>query len=382
MAPKILTADSSTPTGLAWRSNAPPLRNLFPNPSFESHYGMAHFLSNEYRDPHMTSLAGWRVYGNASLSVVDDPDFHGGKCIQMTFNADGADFRAWAPYPVMPWNPYATAVTQAVKASQNMTVATAHGDGAGITAGYVGMPVSAGVLTRIMSANTNNSNRREFGVGVSSSVSAGQWVRIGPMLWNHGNYSPGPGAPNYFYDGDSVDPDFSFAWTGAAGASSSTMAAQRFPEIPHPYAGFFSSQWAARGAGSLRILAKSYPVPIPVALVAGRTYTAMATARHVNANSGSFLYAGDMELRYNSVGQGRFPDTPGVYPQRIVFTAVDGAKLTLGGAGIGDIWWDNLLVVEGDYSGEYFDGDSPDDALYDYRWDGLPHSSTSARYEK
>lgn len=45
-------------------------------------------------------------------------------------------------------------------------------------------------------------------------------------------------------------------------------------------------------------------------------------------------------------------------------------------------WWDDLLVLDGAHSDSYFDGDSIDSELIDYRWDGAPNSSTSSKYTR
>ena len=41
-------------------------------------------------------------------------------------------------------------------------------------------------------------------------------------------------------------------------------------------------------------------------------------------------------------------------------------------AGNGDVWWDNFMLVKGEYTGPYRDGDSPG-----WVWNGTAHGSTS-----
>ena len=44
-----------------------------------------------------------------------------------------------------------------------------------------------------------------------------------------------------------------------------------------------------------------------------------------------------------------------------------------------EVYVDGLVVVNGEYSGGYFDGDTPDAGGYTYAWTGTPHASTSTR---
>lgn len=46
-------------------------------------------------------------------------------------------------------------------------------------------------------------------------------------------------------------------------------------------------------------------------------------------------------------------------------------------AGHGDVYWHSLLVAEAPEAVDYFDGDTPDDALRRYAWTGVPHASPS-----
>jgi hypothetical protein len=48
--------------------------------------------------------------------------------------------------------------------------------------------------------------------------------------------------------------------------------------------------------------------------------------------------------------------------------------------GGGDVWWDDLIMVQGTYTGDYFDGSSTNDD-YTFAWTtpASPHASTSTK---
>lgn len=142
-----------------------------------------------------------------------------------------------------------------------------------------------------------------------------------------------------------------------------------------------SSEWEKTGSRSLRVISKSsyqpsrcYTTLGNLGLEVGKTYTALITTRLESPQTGP-LYS--------------FPSIPEAFPYfvfnnvsgeqegRITFT-IDGVDVTLddeislynrGLVGAGDVWFDNFMVIEGDYSGTYFDGGtvSPDpDVIFDW----------------
>lgn len=196
-----------------------------------------------------------------------------------------------------------------------------------------------------------------------------------------------------FYGGGmkgGTDPDLTPSWTGAVGASASILTGTRVTTAPGGITTFAiqSKQWADSGTASLRVISRwayrgSGYVELAAAdgtLQRGKTYTAMVTVRKTTATP-------DFDIGYlYYVGAGASwrrafsPRTAGVHALRIVFTVADegGGYLRLyhgGQIGDPDVWFDNFTLIEGDYTGPPFSGDSPG-AI----WDGTPHASTSRRW--
>lgn len=64
----------------------------------------------------------------------------------------------------------------------------------------------------------------------------------------------------------------------------------------------------------------------------------------------------------------------------VVASAAAGETIRATGATsavFGPGWWDNLLIVEGDYTGPYFDGNSLDEDGFTFAWTDVENDSTS-----
>jgi hypothetical protein len=121
----------------------------------------------------------------------------------------------------------------------------------------------------------------------------------------------------------------------------------------------------------------------------GKTYTAMAVARLIAPLTGA-LKAGTPTIQafwkrsdggYSSKTSGIVPNTIGVSPQRVTFTIPEGAteafvRLYNGtNRTNGDVWYDNFMLVEGEYTGDYVDGSKPFS-----KWEGTANDSNSIGY--
>jgi hypothetical protein len=178
-----------------------------------------------------------------------------------------------------------------------------------------------------------------------------------------------------YFDGSTLPAgDFSHAWTGTANASASIRYA---PAVAgsgtvSASANVQSSEWASTGTKSLRVIAKpgdafvevNYPVS------PGRTYTAMLTTRVATpwtSDGTSALLASSSWGAYAYFWPGGTV-LQGVQTWRLTLT-IDPAdttthlKFILRPTSIpgeaGSLWYDNLLLVEGEYTGPYFDGSNP-----------------------
>jgi hypothetical protein len=201
-----------------------------------------------------------------------------------------------------------------------------------------------------------------------------------------------------YFDGDNalVDPDLTTVWTGTAHASTSEVRGVGV-------AGFNSSgtqaslkpiqstQWASSGSKSVRLISldaattpSGYIGVNNSSWIGGQTYTAMGRVRIAAAITGATRSESRcIQVRTDGgavvSATAQPPNLPGAYDQRLVFTMPTGSKdlrfYNGGVVGGGDVWWDNLMLVEGNYTGPYIDGTS-----YDCMWEGTAHASTSVGY--
>lgn len=196
------------------------------------------------------------------------------------------------------------------------------------------------------------------------------------------------------FGGDTPDDDtFTYAWTGAVDASTSTKTARKLT--------------STESLGSRRVFqaiddgGEAYGQATGIvsgdrrgvnyrdmALAPGTRYTVLTEMRH--ATGGAPAYVGTVDLGAGftttvgtvldgaTVGTDWTPvrariDTPPDAVSLVPFTAINSQDPY-------DVR--RTLVVEGDYNGPYFDGDSGDDLTsYTHEWLGVPHASASQRTE-
>lgn len=194
-----------------------------------------------------------------------------------------------------------------------------------------------------------------------------------------------------YFDGSTpASGDFTYIWTGTAHASTSQ---QRAPGVSQVSTGncwpIHSSEWSASGGKSLRLTGINQFNTSSALLVAplekGKTYTVLATRRLPAPLTGTLSsYAGSIISVQTGIGTFLSPSLPnvaGVAQARFTFKLDENSgawtlRLGHGGtAGSGDVWWDNVMIVEGTYTGDYVDGSKPFS-----KWNGTANASTSAGY--
>lgn len=206
-----------------------------------------------------------------------------------------------------------------------------------------------------------------------------------------------PSAAPHFDGSTPAAGDFNYAWQGTANASTSIMRGNGVATFAGGSGGgtafIQSSEWAASGTKSCRIIpgpnanADTYQNVPPGYTLPPGTYTIMATLRLPAAQTGTLDSASRARriVAYHSntsIMSPQAPNTPGVYPLRVTFKVTDGTvyqsfRLYNGAAfGGGDVWWDNIMLVEGDYQGGYID---PSQNLL-AKWEGAANASKSVGY--
>lgn len=231
---------------------------------------------------------------------------------------------------------------------------------------------------------------------LSSTAVAGDLQMTG--LLAEASDSPEPGS---YFDGDfqaDPDPDLTPSWTGTVGYSESVLTAPapaRTVPGTNAMRGWQSGAWSADREKSLRIRslydasnAGSYIGATGVTFTPGVTYTARAVVR-IEAPLVGPMRSERMKLQVRSGGtivasSNLPPNEAGEHEVSVTWVATENNTLRLYHGGTyqaGDVWFDNLTVVEGDRAAEYFDGDTipDDDELVRYLWTGAPDDSQSIR---
>lgn len=208
-----------------------------------------------------------------------------------------------------------------------------------------------------------------------------------------------------YFDG-SITPDTDLApvWIGTENNSASILYGTSLYGIASAANAFAicSSIWSSSGRWSLRLIPRSsssdsYPLlggdannGFTLGMQPGHSYTAIGRLRVTAPQTGTLqskartitAFWKKADGNYNSgVISQSAPNSQGVTTIRLTFTippdATEAFVRLYNGAsfGNGDVWWDDLALVEGSYTGPYLDGDMPGCI-----WRGVPHASTSVGY--
>lgn len=199
-----------------------------------------------------------------------------------------------------------------------------------------------------------------------------------------------------YFDGSfPASADFTYDWNG--GTANGAVSRQRATGLSifgggSNSASIQSSEWSISGTKSLRIHPNSPTSTgtqdtfayISMANLQPGIYTIMGTLRIVEPMTTTDTRARRI-LAYHS-GQyaqsAQAPNVPGIYPLRVTFKVLDGEAYqsfrAYHGASSGnpDVWWDNFMVVEGEYTGDYL---NPDKHVYS-KWVGTAGASQSVGY--
>ncbi|MFT3971693.1 MAG: carbohydrate binding domain-containing protein [Micropruina sp.] len=254
---------------------------------------------------------------------------------------------------------------------------------------------TAGVWTRYSFTFTPAANGY---LAVGNRINSTGWLATDTYDQSGVLIEAAPALGDYFDGANSPDPDLTPAWVGTAAASVSVLTA---PGCAGPSSGpygmktFQSGLWALSGAKSYRqsttqtsgervsMLAGGFATLM--GLTPGVTYTIMATCRIAKPLT-NLTPDQPVRLALRWLPSGRVYSDPvanevGVHSVRFVATlpaAATAAMIEANMWGAGDLWWDDLAIVEGVYDGPPFNGgtisDSPNRS---YAWVGTPNASAS-----
>ena len=265
---------------------------------------------------------------------------------------------------------------------------------------YIGSSTSAGTIAngswqRISVSRTMGASGTRAEVVVRNVQATAHTFYVDSVLLESGSVL------NSYFDGSyPAQGDFSYTWNGTADASTSQYQGASVNHVAST--GSFaiqSSKWKSNGSHSLRIIptATSNDVSsadlttfITSGLEPGKTYTVMAKVYRetLGTRVGSLSYQGFVGTTMTQNTIAEIPIAIDTHDVKITFTVannIEAAYLKIfnnQAVGGGDIWVDDFIIIEGEYDGTYFDGDS--DSTVGafpilYQWQGTPHDSTSIR---
>lgn len=207
--------------------------------------------------------------------------------------------------------------------------------------------------------------------------------------------------------GGFIDPDFTVAWSGAAGASTSTLSARQPSGFTdESIVRVHSTRWAKVGANAIRLIPNASGSASRIRVgtattttffLPGRTYRASAILRLEKPQSGTLdpLARAMLAAGINSAGTStrwaegaKAPNVAGEHKVALTWsvpaTAQQGGAFFLyngASVGNGEVWWDALIiedvtdVMPADDS--YFDGGFSPDGGKLPAWSGTPNASAS-----
>jgi len=187
---------------------------------------------------------------------------------------------------------------------------------------------------------------------------------------------------------EKYDQDLTPSWVGTANASASVLKGLFANTFASGNTPIYSTQWSKSGTSSMRIIS-TYPAngsgyaevatdTNPKGLVRGKTYTMSVVCRQIAVSSvAKFItFIGAPTVTKT------IPNVAGETTEVITFTVPNAGAWYLrlynnGARGAPDVWWDNIMIVEGIYTGSYADGSSTG-----WAWEGAANASASIGYGK
>jgi hypothetical protein len=373
--------------------------------------------TNLATNPQVTTTTGWGVGfagtgGTAASAQVDaNPIPQIAKAVRATWSVSPSTNVVYTQYG------RSSADDIPVTAGQQVTFSTyGRASWSGATAAInvvfwtaAGAFVSETNLQNSGSLAANTWVRRSFTATVPATatratirfVSSGTVPPVGGWLEQTGALAEVSSALSAYFDGGfSSNGDFHYRWSGSAGASTSIergVLANGSASVGGTSlsVSYLSREWASSGARSLRITPKSgnqgRAIVATISSTPNVPYTVMAKIRLSSPLGGSLASSSRTIQTFQSSGSivansQPAPNVAGVHNLALTFTPVSNSfevRLWNGAEpGQGDVWWDDLIVLSGTYTGSYFDGDTIDTSQVVYSWTGTANASTStAQYQ-
>ena len=371
------------------------LTNLATNPSFETASGVVATLTNLFNNPSgRRTLTGYT--GAPGTLVLEAPSL-----TRIDINAAAASNSAYIIVESM-----TIGGGKLLASTQYTFSASIYGDFTSVGV-FVGGAVTGGASTTIAAGafirssttfTTTATGSVVFYVLNRSAAAVGNKI-----AFRDAQVELGAVATSYLDGNTAATGDFTYAWTGTADASASEQQAVGVGSGFRVTA-IQSSEWFLSGRKSVRLIVApnttnpdTYYSPlgdggaIRGGLIAGGTFTVKAVLRlaapqtnasDIRARTIRIFYR-ESSGTYRAVDSPQAPNVAGEHSLSVTATIPVGAtesfiRLMNGTtSGNGDVWWDDLLVTQGAYTGPYFDGSARFADGRTTAWTGTADASTS-----
>lgn len=425
-APEGRFFDAGLDRGVLYPKKTPPLghvvaTNLLPFGSFEKPGVLTTVERNELWNPSGAVAGGWvAVNGTNHVMSTDTTVFHSrGSSRKSTVQAAGAGVVDLASINAVGQLSSAGASRTAVAAGQIVSAGLMIRPSRASAKGKVGLvfynasSVQVGAI--LYGSDTTLTSTGWTWVKISNKTvpaTATQVEVISSAFLSTGTAAAGDAV--WFdsavvqFEEDVLDPfdgstaasgEFVYEWAGGVDGSASLRRAILLSPtgLANGAVGIISTDWAQSGTKSLRIYSKKVAtggatINLKDYVTWGKQYTITATVR----KSPALSVAAKIEV--STVN-----NTPNMTPASVSSTLISGVEtlsLTFSlppknGASAAiqlflknnnsygtNVWFDNIIITEGPEVYPYFDGNTPDDDLYDYAWVGTALDSVSEKREK
>lgn len=400
---------ATNPSSEAAAASVEVWRNLATNPSFETAGSAVEVRRNFATRPRGFST-GWNAVGGTPEWGVTIPPLSGVTTANRATATGSSDLliacTGTGDNLVTAGDVVSLSIAARVSATRPVSLRYAFADAGGAVVGSV-----------VITAPTTMAEGRVGVAGVTVPATAVR-VSVGAIITLSGVVAgdvltatavlieKSPVLGDYFDGAYSPDSDLTPNWNATPNASTSVLMGTLPVGVsgaPTTCKSFQSTQWVGNGTKSVRCVPKNtsndtfvelgteFRPALPAS--AGQTFTILGTLRMPAAQTGSLFVTarryraqvatpgGNVDIVF-TYAAGTPANVAGVQDVRATFTipadatgwnflrAYNGAS-----AGNGDVWWDNLVIVNGVYTGPYFDGSGPLEYRRNYALD--PRATTN-----
>ena len=404
------------PNGITWHAMAgyPRLENLATNPSFETvNATPVDIFRNLANNPSFEAANGLtEVRRNNALNPFG------------IGTSTGYGQQTVTPNVAISGHPEGlTTATRVSYITSNSTAGVTFNSATSVNTEYT---VSAWIYHEVNSGNNFGFAQQEVLDGPSITAAVGTWVRASWTFTSHGTNTASIGfrlngtavsdgsflitgmllektsRMRSFFGGSTPDTaDLTHAWTGASNASESLQNGDRIADATlsrvaayrsksHVKSGSYSAALESLGTGADSYIAPGGDGGIRLGLQGGKTYTFLATiTTPITLTSAANVREKRIVVFYLPTGgtyvetRSEAGPTTGSAELRLTITIPTDiseafVRLYHGARVAGEkVYWDNFAIIEGTYTGPYFDGDTLASGDFTYAWAGTPHASQS-----